>query len=787
MSELKIIELDDAVSRIKQACEWAKKKHVADSGARISPFFFMVGAGMSVPSVPLASEIVKQCIAEAGKHSRQVKSFKDPLQSYSHSFEVAFPDPTLRQNYLRELIEGQPISHANFRLAHLLLNNTVSNMVVTTNFDDFLSRALMLFGRPHIVCDHPQTAGRIDHTRDDIQIVHLHGTYWFYDCCNLQGEVEDRASEETAITTTMTSLLNHILWTRSPLIIGYSGWERDVFMQALSRRLHGRLGTNAYWFCYKKSDIDGIPERIRTHPNIYFVVPTESKPKAPTSVADAALSSSGQLGASAVSEPDEAKQPADTVLGRLVRAFELGEPGLTSDPLGFFMRQLQDSLPGDDASDTDIFYSIKSVIERVRRAQDRETQEKGLTTEVMECIRSAMRRADYRQVINCVPERDLDRFLLADLQELADASFKAVLELEGVGEEELKAYDLVIRVCNRLSKVRGGSSVDDRLKIARVLFRKGFRLGESERREEAIAAYGELDQLYRDATEINIREHVARAVRNKGFLLWKLTRYDEAMAQYDEVEGRYGNATELSLREQVVTAMVNKGFTLGELNRTEEAIAVYDKVMQQYGDAAELALREQTAMALRNKGVVLGKASRGEEAIAMYNEVDRRYGTASELVLRAQVAGSLRNKGVELSRLKRVEEAIAVYDEVDRRFADANELVVREQVAASLLNKGIALGELNRSEEEIAVYSEVERRFGAATELKLREQVAKALLNKGITLAQFNRHEEAVAVFDEMDRRYRDASETELREQLAKAMRNRKIAVQKLTSESPSA
>src|SRR6185503_19083713 len=104
-----LIELDEAVSRIKQACE-------SRSSDALSPFFFMVGAGISCPSVPLAADIVAQCQEVAGSHGRKQEPVgKNALDLYSHWFQTAYGEPDQRQKYLRELIEGRPITHANFR------------------------------------------------------------------------------------------------------------------------------------------------------------------------------------------------------------------------------------------------------------------------------------------------------------------------------------------------------------------------------------------------------------------------------------------------------------------------------------------------------------------------------------------------------------------------------------------------------------------------------------------------------------------------------------------------
>jgi hypothetical protein len=71
-------------------------------------------------------------------------------------------------------MENAVISRANFRLAHLLIEGAISNLVLTANFDDLLSRALTLFGCGHIVCDHPGALQRIDFEDNrDVQIIHL--------------------------------------------------------------------------------------------------------------------------------------------------------------------------------------------------------------------------------------------------------------------------------------------------------------------------------------------------------------------------------------------------------------------------------------------------------------------------------------------------------------------------------------------------------------------------------------------------------------------------------------
>ncbi len=204
------LDLKTAVMQIKRACE----THAQRAAGR--PFFFLVGAGISHPSVPLASEIEDQCKSVAASYYNPPgPTGTERIDTYSHWFEKAYPQPIDRQSYLQGLIENKPITHANLRLAHLLLDRTIASLVVTTNFDDFLPRALAVFGKPHIVCDSPLTVQRIDPEREAVQIVHVHGSYWFYDCCNLRGEIEGRAQASPHTTQTTASFLDNCLSRRN--------------------------------------------------------------------------------------------------------------------------------------------------------------------------------------------------------------------------------------------------------------------------------------------------------------------------------------------------------------------------------------------------------------------------------------------------------------------------------------------------------------------------------------------------------------------------------------------
>ena len=776
------ISLKEAAVEIRQAVDQGASQKLG------SPFFFMVGAGISSPPIPLASGVEAHCREEAQKYGKDaLPPSSGSIDSYSWWFEQAYPQAVNRQHYLRGLIEKAFISRANFRLAHLLLESTISNLVVTTNFDDFLSRALTLFGQRHIVSDHPKTLERIDRQSKDIQIVQIHGSFWYYDCCNLKGELKDRAKPSNSTSFTMLSLLDDILRQHSPLVVGYSGWEGDVFMTALERRLSAPLGTNLYWFCYRESDSKNLPEWLQDQSNVVVVVP-EAPISNRSTQADGLGGSSltgdytiqikgGEANAASKMEGGEPRLQATSVFDELITTFDLKAPPLTQDPITFLAKHLRKAMWGDgEIAIEDDVYALNSVIERLEKAAVQQSllPASSQAEELLESFRNAVRQSKDKDAIDIaarVPRAELSAL---QAREISSALVDVARSLNDSSEEELSCYDQILLLTRRIEDL-SQLEIADEERAAKALVAKGITQGALSRSEEAIAVYDEVMRRFGEGSESALREQVARALVNKGATLDDLNRSEEAITVYDEVVQRFGEDSEAVLREGCARALVNKGITLGARNCSEEEIAVYDEVLRRFGEASEAALREQVAIALVNKGCRLGALNRSEEAIAVYDEVVRRFGEASEAALREKVAMALVNKGVRLGALNRSEEAIAVYDEVVRRFGEASEAALRERVAKALFNKGITLGALDRSEEEIAVYDEVVRRFGEASEAALREQVAMALVYKGITLGALNRGDEAIAVYDEVVRRFGEASEAALRERVAQALVNKGV------------
>ncbi|MFK8003869.1 MAG: SIR2 family protein [Polyangiales bacterium] len=382
---MKYVSLETAATRIRETHRQNQRT--------TSPYFFVCGAGISVPSVPLAHVIEAECRTRALRLGTPKGSAPDDAGgAYSYWLEEAWPDPDQRRAYFRAKIEGKPLTDANLRLAHLLGSGSLTNLVVTSNFDDFLRRGLELFGYPHVVCDHPATSARIDLSSDDKQVVHVHGTYWFYDLVNTGQEIAERARGMRG-GTGMSDLLDDALRSRAPLVVGYSGWEQDVIMQSLRQRLKSGLRHQLYWFLYNEHSGHDLPSWLRDHPNVRFVV-------------------------------DERTLPAERVFEALLRAFRVAAPALTRDPLRFFAGRLRATAPQRNENAGPDLYYFDEVIRRVSSAA--EGASKSPLGE-LERIRNAIRRGRFDEAASYARQASRSYLGKSEQVRLADALWPAVI------------------------------------------------------------------------------------------------------------------------------------------------------------------------------------------------------------------------------------------------------------------------------------------------------------------------------------------------------------------------
>ncbi|MBT3319828.1 MAG: hypothetical protein HN389_08700 [Clostridia bacterium] len=152
------ISLDEAINQIWQTIKLQESEPLKST----LPYFFLVGAGISMPEIKGASGIIEELKADVEELysekpdmvesiKKDAKKISDPMKLYSFWFEKAHPNRINRQQYLERIICQSKISSANLLLAQILISKKISTSVVTLNFDDKLHLALSLFGTHEVL------------------------------------------------------------------------------------------------------------------------------------------------------------------------------------------------------------------------------------------------------------------------------------------------------------------------------------------------------------------------------------------------------------------------------------------------------------------------------------------------------------------------------------------------------------------------------------------------------------------------------------------------------------
>jgi tetratricopeptide (TPR) repeat protein len=566
------------------------------------PFFFIVGAGISAPSVPIASKIVDHCCELAQRRNLKMPALPDdPMEKYEKTLITLHPNPADRQQYFHDLIQNAPISPANLRLAHLLDSHKLTNLVLTTNFDEMLTRALRLFGAECVVCDHPKTTRRIDPNRADLlQVVHVHGTHWFYDCVNLKGEIKRRAKKDTFDDVSMADLLRLILAQRSPIIIGYSGWADDVIMTGIKTWLkQSSHPHNLYWFCYRATEAEHVWKLTKNHPSVRIVV-DENEPLDATRVFEA-----------------------------INLALDLPAPAITRDPLKFFAEQLERNLGAKH--DRNDIYLIQQVIARVKRGVELEAAEFAALTakqkanaELVEKISDAVRRGAYAEAVALAPE--------VRMQELTEEQRRAAVGALMSLYDACWARDPegMLAVTEALSSALTEDISDEDSAVIR--FVRAWALYANDQYADALAAHDEFLRHY--GKDPGRQKSVARVLESRAWVLARLGREVEASAARSELRDRFGNDPKFSSTIELVT--LNQ--MLQSNASAEERLAAVESFSRINED--EYYVHGQ---ALRLQVDLLYELKRYAEAIEVANDYMARradalpsFETATVLITRAQ-------------------------------------------------------------------------------------------------------------------------------------------------------
>lgn len=766
------INLEEAVNQIKQVSD----EHF--NVGKMSPYFILAGAGISYPSAPLAKDIIEHCKDNAKKLGRE--NFQTPLNSttqdeYSTWFELAYPNRQQRQNFLKKMLFNKPIPPANIKLAHILSNIKITNLVVTTNFDDFLSRSLNIFGIPHIVSDHPHTVEKVNLESEYVQIVHIHGTYWFYDCCNLQSEIVQRAERLLNSNLTMSFFIDSLLYRRVPIVVGYSGWENDVFMQALKRRLQSPLPYNLFWFCYSKESFEALPKWLKENIDVKFVFPIVTNSVVEND--DKNLGIIGDLNFinNEIEESRKSKLlDAQLVFEHFINIFDIESPYITRDPIGFFVETLKSSFESNNSEAEKNKYFLEDVISRLERAKDSKEYN---TNAFIEDLKELIKKSQYNELISkIVNEYDPKSFSIDEhqllLSVLLDASENISDNAEGfiivrkISEKLYTANTKLVWIKQTLCKalLGEGKNLSDRelyndavycfdqilndqrfkeFEFLRInaLLNKAYAYRSLEKREQEIFLYDEIVKMYSGSSEIKIKRKVSRALFDKCVCLIETEDNEQLLECVDYLAMLYNSESDSYIRKIVARANLTKAIAFLRQDLYDESFIELEQIISACSNEEEVGFKKLIATSLQVKGNLLRMLDRHKEAFEVYDELENRFKNVEELALKEYAVGAMLNKARYLDETGFHEEAIKVYENVITEYSDIDDLSEEAQ-----LSKADSYVKLGKNEDAIQIYNNIID-LNKEVNLTNLEYVSEAFINKGTALAKNKQHEQAIATY----------------------------------------
>jgi SIR2-like domain len=229
---------------------------------RSSPghYAFLLGAGMSAGAgIPLGGAIVtmlrrrlieelrRDVSPQAGEELfRQLGWFQNPETEYAEALLRAFSSDHDRQRFFRKLIAGKMPTLAHYYLASIIASGHCK-LVLTTNFDDLLEKALvsLRFDEFNVIA-HATDTEYVSARPELVTLVKLHGHYTFPQLSNL--------SEEThKLQRQLREYFQFLMRDHGLIVAGYAGGDRSI-MEPITRSLRARTMPRGVIWCVRRSD-----------------------------------------------------------------------------------------------------------------------------------------------------------------------------------------------------------------------------------------------------------------------------------------------------------------------------------------------------------------------------------------------------------------------------------------------------------------------------------------------------------------------------------------------------
>lgn len=565
-------------------------------------YFFVVGAGISVPEIPTASQIVEICkekVKERGEDAYQLAlSYSapyalNPSLDYSSWIENAFPNPINRSQFYKNLIKNAKISSANLMLAQILQSKSLANTVFTTNFDDKIEQALDIIGSKDVFSSENKADNLVVSVNsDEIQIVHVHGTYRFYDIANLSTEISDVSGQNEMVSS--SQLLKNFLQQKAPIVLGYSGWENDVIMKSIKERLSYPVPYKYIWICFSRSDYESLPSWLKDNKNVCFVLPPDGTNQCDESEKDIeSIFDQNKC-------PNDSEIPATLFLGKLIGQLKIAPPQIFLNPYAYFSSMVESTLPGNE----DVLH-LRHWAQRMKYHAQNETQFEAKFNE----IEIALVAKNFEQICEILTDFSNMELQTQDLRFLSKCISTELLEDKYLIKIASSKVELLLSI---LSFIESNARLLPKIEeLGRLLYSIVFVRFKHSERSDYINVLDKVIDLTKECQTSALLDTHLSAIGMKSTIS---DNNDEKLELLDELLDKIpAEASNRMLRHYELVALLFKCELVNE-DEASDLLAKAEKIYHEYSlDNHELLL-------LRTKAELASRTKNADSSILLAKE-----------------------------------------------------------------------------------------------------------------------------------------------------------------------
>jgi len=238
-------------------------------------FALLIGAGTSVSSGVRAScEMVAEWRRQLYEQGKSTEPFEKWLEEqdwyrdeeeYPILFEKLYDKRSQRRNYIEGCIKDAKPSWGHVYLANMITRGYF-NVVFTTNFDDLLNEACVVYAdtRP-IVCAHDSAVIDIRVTSPRPKIIKLHGDF-------LYDSIKNTIMETESLEKNMRDKFAQFASEYGLVVMGYGGNDRSVMDTLHSMiRSGGRFPHGIYWCVRDQDNASRKLRKLMSEEGVYWV------------------------------------------------------------------------------------------------------------------------------------------------------------------------------------------------------------------------------------------------------------------------------------------------------------------------------------------------------------------------------------------------------------------------------------------------------------------------------------------------------------------------------------